>query len=289
MKKITGLTKEQEDQIPIYINQWTEIGLSTEPADRPAAEEGIRRMYHQAKIPHPHIIWTGSPLGNAKALADTVPQEKRQETIHNSVSQGGYGQHDANWVGFYMFFREVCGLVKETDPLVGITMVTKSAGWYLPHQNTCWISERHNVLHRNQDGALHCETGPALSYPDGFSIYAWNGVRVPQRLIMEPETYTKDEVFKADNTELRRTILDRIGWEKAFEWLGKPTHTHTDDTGTLYTFKDGDTPFNLIQLKDSSTARQYILRVPPTVKRAREAVAWTFSMPEELWSPAKET
>jgi hypothetical protein len=35
--------------------------------------------------------------------------------------------------------------------------------------------------------------------------------------------------------------------------------------------------------------RHYWLRVPPTMRTAREAVAWTFNMPAERYAPEKET
>ena len=44
-----------------------------------------------------------------------------------------------------------------------------------------------------------------------------------------------------------------------------------------------------VQVKDGSTSRQYFLRVPPTIQTAAEAVAWSFDMPVEAYSPARET
>lgn len=38
-----------------------------------------------------------------------------------------------------------------------------------------------------------------------------------------------------------------------------------------------------------SAGRRYFLRVPPTICRAQEAVAWTFDMDETLWVPQVET
>ena len=46
--KITSLTTEQEAKFGYYVNRWTEIGLSTEVADRPRAEAAMRKMYEIA-------------------------------------------------------------------------------------------------------------------------------------------------------------------------------------------------------------------------------------------------
>jgi hypothetical protein len=44
-----------------------------------------------------------------------------------------------------------------------------------------------------------------------------------------------------------------------------------------------------VQVQDASTARQYFLRVPPTIQTAAEAVAWSFQLAVEEYHPAHET
>lgn len=43
------------------------------------------------------------------------------------------------------------------------------------------------------------------------------------------------------------------------------------------------------QVQDASSARQYFLRIPSTVKKAAEAVAWSFQMTVEAYGSAHET
>lgn len=60
---IKNLTPEQEAKFSYYIKKWTDIGLSTEPANRRLAEEGINKCYVIAGLEPPKkIIWCGSPL-----------------------------------------------------------------------------------------------------------------------------------------------------------------------------------------------------------------------------------
>ena len=42
--KIESLTPEQEARFDEFVDKWTAIGLSTEPADRPRAEAAIERV-----------------------------------------------------------------------------------------------------------------------------------------------------------------------------------------------------------------------------------------------------
>ncbi|PZH18358.1 hypothetical protein C1I97_03895 [Streptomyces sp. NTH33] len=54
---------------------WREVAAATGPADRAAAEEGVRLAYRLAGLPEPeHIIWVGSPREGA-ALAARLTAE----------------------------------------------------------------------------------------------------------------------------------------------------------------------------------------------------------------------
>ena len=66
-KVISELTPEQIAQFPQYVDEWTAIGLCTEPADRPRAERAIREMYANASteaspLGDPVIVWGLSPV-----------------------------------------------------------------------------------------------------------------------------------------------------------------------------------------------------------------------------------
>jgi len=43
-----------------------------------------------------------------------------------------------------------------------------------------------------------------------------------------------------------------------------------------------------VRVRDSSSEREYYLRVPPEIMRADEAVAWTFGLTEEEYQPEQE-
>src|SRR4051812_12821671 len=46
---------------------WLAIGLTAVPADRAAAEAGVREAYALAGLAAPEIVWRGSPLAGALA------------------------------------------------------------------------------------------------------------------------------------------------------------------------------------------------------------------------------
>jgi hypothetical protein len=47
-------------------------------------------------------------------------------------------------------------------------------------------TERPSHLNRDEAGHLHCEVGPAIHYPSGWSGWHWQRVPVPQTIIEGP-------------------------------------------------------------------------------------------------------
>jgi len=69
-QKIVKLTPEQAALLPQVAAEWIATGLSTDPADRPAAEAGVREAYCAAGLePPPFLIWVDSPYAGAFAQA----------------------------------------------------------------------------------------------------------------------------------------------------------------------------------------------------------------------------
>ena len=188
-----------------------------------------------------------------------------------------YGQHEADWLAFYDYFAIELGLTKQTFQLSGLWKVAKNAGWWLPCEDVCFVSERHNAVNLDGQNRLHCEDGLAVSYPDGWGVYAWHGVRVPEFVIMRPQEITPDKILSEDNAEISRVMIERYGQDN-FILNGGFKAQQRDQYGELYRveFDNGDEPIIAVHVKDPSTDREYFLYVPPHVQTAHEAVSWTF-------------
>src|SRR5580704_2817290 len=400
-KKIESLTVEQESRFPEFVEKWTQIGLSSDPADRPRAEKAVRETYARAGLAAPaRIVWCGSPLSlgltRAMVLDKTtgeVVDARVSDDIPNSVWAGiktsiaessdvipGYsfkthtesnvlmsvqgrvrarvsvsvldrvwtnvkdsvwdniadsvgiwdsiraavangvwkngehinrhdsfdahidGQHDAGLLGAYCYFYEVLRLQAETEQLSGLWELAQSAGRALPHQNICWLSERHHILECDEDGFLHSLTGPACAYPDGFSIHAIHGVRVPPFVVRRPREITVQKIDDEDNAEIRRVMIERyrlgeeVNGAAAFMRDGGGKRVdHDGKFGTLWRRElPDDEPIVMLEVVNATrerdeSSKHYWLRVPPTMKTAREAAAWTFDRAPEDYAPSIET
>ena len=122
------------------------------------------------------------------------------------------------------YHREVLGVVKETDQLIGMFELAKSCGWIIPCEKVCYASERHNILNLDGKKQLHCEAGPAVSYPDGWGIYADHGVTVLEKVVMDPGGFTLRELKKLKMHEVK-IVLRKIGMEKFMSVCGTTPDT----------------------------------------------------------------
>ena len=69
-KRLTALTTDQATLLPAIRDEWMAVGLSTIPADRVAAEEGVKLAYRAAGLDPPRIIiWLNSPMAGAIGAA----------------------------------------------------------------------------------------------------------------------------------------------------------------------------------------------------------------------------
>ena len=305
MAKINALTDEQLAALPVYAEKWRRIGLSTAPADRPAAEKAITLMYREAGLAPPAIIWAGSPIGAALTAAclktagdsvwDSVWDSVRASvwasvgdsvwdsvwaSVWASVRDSVYGQHDAHWLGFYDFFRREFGLEAETDRLIGLTALAESAGWALPYQRVCVISERHDAVRLDSSGRIHCEDGPAIHYPDGFAVYGWHGTRVPREWIEDKSSLTAAAALTWKNIEQRRAACEIVGWEAILTELNAVTIDRDGDPeiGELVEVMLPDSGRERFLRVRCGTGRNFALPVPPDMESALQAQAWTWGV-----------
>ena len=290
MTKIEKLTDEQIARYPEFVERWTKIGLSTEPADRPAAERAIAIMYRAAGLEPPRkIVWCGSPLSQGIVRAIIVDKKLGNsvgESVRASVWDSVYGQHEAGWLSFYSFFREAVSLTSKTDNLDGLFQLAMSAGWAIPHANICWVSERHHILSRNDRGLLHSIVGPAVAYPDGWKIYAVNGIRVKETWITHTSELTASDVFKEQNAEVRRAGCELIGWDRVLSGIDARLIDDDGDPfiGTLYEGQiPGAKPCGFLKVR-CGTKREFVIPVEAGLGTAIAAQAWIQNVAPSKWT-----
>ena len=298
MKRIDRLTQAQTDRLTEIRDKWIRIGLCAEPADRAKAEEGLRLAYRSGGIDPPRkIVWTGSPLSNALVRAicrasvrDSV-RDSVGDSVRESVRASGYGQHDAGWLGFFDAFAEF-GLKGQTEKLRGLWMVAESAGWFLPHQNICWIAERPAFLRLEkipgQDefhNRLHCDDGPAIRFADGWEIYALHGVRMSQA---EHAMDDPRKIIAVQNAEIRAALIRRMGMERMLAHLPHKSLSRSGDYELLsIQLSEQIADARYLKMKNQSVPGVWHLEgVHPTCQTVEHANNWrTTGDIHQSWVP----
>jgi hypothetical protein len=106
----------------------------------------------------------------------------------------------------------------------------------------------------------------------------WRGVPIDDRIAFRPETITAAEILAEANAELRRVLLERMGYEYFLNEAEAETLDRDRDPGgerrLLRVPMERDEDLVCVSVICPSTGRRYIIRVPPTVRSCRQAVAW---------------
>ena len=259
---------------------WDNVGASVRASVWASVGDNVRASV-RASVGASVRASVGASVGDSvrASVRDNVGASVRAsvwDSVRASVGDSAFGQHDAALVCFYQYFREQCGLTAQTEKFSGIREVCESAGWFLPHAKICWVAERHNVLNLNSDGRLHNESGIALAYPDGWGIWALNGVRVDEQIVMRPETQALKQIDNEKNEEVRRLRIERFGWPRYI------AESNADCIDSRRNDIDGTTEA-LVRLKDGSvrllcacrsTGRTYAVGVLREIATCEQAQVW---------------
>jgi hypothetical protein len=122
----------------------------------------------------------------------------------------------------------------------------------------------------------------------------WHGVAVSERIAFRPDTLTVEEILSEANAEVRRVMLERVGFEWFFQHARAEVLDRDRDPGgerhLLRVPLPEDEPLVCLSVYCPSTGRRYVLRVPPTMTTCRQAAAWMagFDDPED-YRPRIET
>ena len=156
----------------------------------------------------------------------------------------------------------------------------------LPENLTCESMDISDCVNlRNMPKGLHVTYwielagSGILGLPQGHGFaLRWRGVQVSDRMAFEPQSMTGQDILNMENVELRRVLIERIGYEKFLQQVGGLVRDRDMDAGgerqLIYVPFDDDEPFMVLKVTCPSTGHIHILRVPPYQTSCRQAAAW---------------
>ena len=200
------------------------------------------------------------------------------------------------WPAFIAYFRDVVELQLDGDTWQRSKAYedAQSAGWWWPNRDFVMVCDLPTVQHVESAGAgqyrLHCETGPAVAWADGWGLHYWHGTAVPSWVIENP---TVEKALAEPNSEVRRSACEAIGWDRVLAHLDAapidvcPDPANSPHELKLYRLPDNVNPYgqavNLLLMTNGSPDRSGVLRqygetVPASIKSAEAAAGWQYGL-----------
>jgi hypothetical protein len=87
------------------------------------------------------------------------------------------------------------------------------SGWIFPYSDLCIICARPTKLLLDEDDQFHAEGEPAIQFADGFAVYVYHGVRLPQKYgELLPSQWQSQWILEETNPELKQVLMQGIGY-----------------------------------------------------------------------------
>ena len=277
---IEKLTDEQTAQMDVYRDKWIDIGLSCEPMNFEAAKSALVKAYETVGLSAPTQFYAVASPTAAIELIQKLDSSLRAKDIINEFI---YGCHEAGWLSYYEYFKDVCG-IQDCAKLDGLTEYSKQAGWASVYEDVVVIQDRPEHILFDDQGRVHSETDAAIKYRDGTGVYMWHGVRVPAEWINKKSELSAKTALTWENIEQRRAACEIVGWAQVLRELNAKTIDVDDDPmiGTLVEVTIPDVGRERFLKVICGTGREFAIPVPPDMKTALEANAWTYGLEGNL-------
>ncbi len=138
--------------------------------------------------------------------------------------------------------------------------------------------------HRDEQGRLHYDSGPAVVRRNGNREYWIHGV-----MFWNHEGWLKyvhgdisiDDLLKEENSERRRILGEKLSAKRLAEGYNSINLVDRSSRGnSLYKYYHPNLrkEIRIVKYKDPSSSQWYFSFVPPDIKEADEAMAWKFQL-----------
>mgnify|MGYP003325217686 CR=1 FL=1 len=198
------------------------------------------------------------------------------------VYQGG--NMWASWQAYSGAFRDVIGLrLPEHAAYASWEQAAIHGGFRVMHDEFSMVCDFPAVLKQDAEHRPHCENGPSHRWRDGWALYHWHGVRVPDEWITDRASLTAKTALTWPNIEQRRAACEIVGWANILRELkAKVIDRDADpEIGELVEVVIEGNRERFIKVL-CGTKREFALPVPPQTKTALEGNAWTYGVDPDL-------
>jgi hypothetical protein len=301
--KLTKLIPEQKQSLKAKKEYHVAKWLNYAKIDKQKAVDVIRFVYSLIKRPMPTIYEASNPL-EAQRLANKLKGTSKKfypfGTYLTSYWASFYAYYDT-FVDFGIItnekFPKYFELRKVLDSNIFLTIEFDKAIILVGKPEVCLKNKR----------GLHCLTGKAIRWADGYGYHYVNGRRLPEKyfLSISDKTYSMDDFIREENEEYKSTCIafmqEKYGEEYLVNFFRehlKEVDSFTDKkdqqylqgtTGgmnvgvyTLFKGKINGESIAYVRCYCPSTDRMFFLGVDSVYTKAKDAIASLYRIPAKL-------
>lgn len=193
----------------------------------------------------------------------------------------GFNPYTSAWLhARYDYYENIFGFHDLFAKHKGLEHLATHAGWWVPFKEVCFVSDRHLVLKLDANHRPHCEDGYAIVYPDGWGIYIWHGMYVPDYVIEQPNLITPRGILRVGNVDMAKILIERYGMER-FIKDAELVAVQSDNYGELYRFeleqihfRQSNEAITIIKAKNIDTNHEHFQYVPSYIRTAQAGAEW---------------
>lgn len=222
-------------------------------------------------------LW--QPLANQPLMREWEQQIKQpfQQLIGAVGIASNIGRNlMASSIEMLDFCISVLGCNHDRKKWQALQTLVMECGFVLQLENTCLVCDRPIKLSQDEQNRFHAEGEAAIKFIDGYSIYAYHGVRLPEKYgLLHPNRWQARWLLSEENAELRRVLIQGIGYSRICQELQAIELDSWREYRLLRIDNDIDVePIYLLKMTCPSTNYIHATRVPPDISTAREAISW---------------
>ncbi|MBW4647929.1 MAG: hypothetical protein KME06_04405 [Kastovskya adunca ATA6-11-RM4] len=177
---------------------------------------------------------------------------------------------------WFDFGISVLGLEHDSSQWETFQSLTRYCGWIFPLEEVAIVCDRPTKLSFDEQKRLHAEGEPAIEFADGYSLYAYQGVTLPEKYgKLSPHQWQVQWLLQEKNPGLRQALIQGIGYTRLCQELPVKELDSWEEYTLLKIKQSVDVELvHLLKMVCPSTEDIHVVRVPPDINSAREAIKW---------------
>ncbi len=185
-------------------------------------------MYVEIEKLFSDSMWHSLNLGSLSQIQTHVRHELKRQ-----VDKVSYCNIPLSALAGFDYFQEVCRL--DFSKMKGWFEIAQSAFfWWWQFPEVVIFSERPVELHLDEKGALHRDGGAAILYPDGWGIYAWHGMMIPKKFVLQkPDKIDLMDILNEKNPNIKKSVIEKCGLENLFRRFSANVITYTSQEALI--------------------------------------------------------